>query len=161
MAAPGSNQIASVRTAATAFSFDAATNTLTVTANQAQYADLAEIYAPDQDYQTGTVVVFGGPNEITVTDVSHDSRVAGVISTNPGYIMNCNAQGLAVALTGRTLCRVRGPVKKGDILVTSNQPGVAQILEAALYVPGCVIGKSLEDHQDDYIKSIEVVVGRF
>jgi glycerol-3-phosphate responsive antiterminator len=107
------------------------------------------------------VVVFGGEQEITTTEISHDTRVAGVISTKPGYIMNSKAEGIPVALTGRTWCRVQGPVTKGDLLVSSSQPGIAQVLDPAQYKPGCVLGKSIEDIRDDFVQSIEVVVGRF
>ena len=132
------------------------------TSSQARYADLAENYLADAIYAPGTVVIFGGEEEITVTDQSHDSRVAGVISTDPAYLMNAgNTKGLPVALTGRVPCQVLGPVNKGTVLVTSNQPGIAQALDAALFNPGCVIGKSLEMINDNSVKTIEIVVGRF
>lgn len=127
----------------------------------ARYADLAEIYIADEDYPPGTVVVFGGSKEITTTVVAHDTRVAGVISTNPAYLMNSEAHGLPVALTGRVPCLVQGPVKKGDVLVTGTAPGTAQRINAVEFQPGCVIGKSLENVPDDELKLIEVVVGRF
>ena len=38
------------------------------TATQAQYADLAEKYIPDADYEPGTVLIIGGNEEVTVTD---------------------------------------------------------------------------------------------
>jgi hypothetical protein len=129
---------------------------------QAQYADLAENYAPDLDYAAGTVVVFGGANEITTTTISHDARVAGVISTNPAYLMNAVARNyLPVALTGRVPCFVRGPVDKGTVLTTSSIPGVAMALDTKSFVPGCVIGKSLQVIEDDSVQTIEVAVGRF
>jgi hypothetical protein len=128
---------------------------------QARYADLAENYTADQDYAPGTVVVFGGHAEITSTNISHDTRVAGVISTNPGYLMNAASEGLPVAFTGRVPCQVKGPVNKGTVLVTSNTPGVAEAMNYSSFRPGCVLGKSLENISDDSIKLIEVVVGRF
>lgn len=132
------------------------------TSSQARYADLAENYVADAEYSPGTVVVFGGPAEISVTDRSHDTRVAGVISTDPAYLMNAgNTEGLPVALTGRVPCLVQGPVNKGTVLVTSSQPGVAEALNVDLFEPGCVIGKSLEMITDNSIKTIEIVVGRF
>ena len=128
---------------------------------QAQYADLAENYTGDINYAAGTVVVFGGDKEVTTTTVSHDTRVAGVISTNPAYLMNAANQGLPVAFTGRVPCQVQGPVNKGTVLVTSNLAGVAEAINYNLFKPGCVIGKSLETIMDNSIKLIEVVVGRF
>ena len=132
------------------------------TSSQARYADLAENYSADAVYTPGTVVVFGGTEEITVTNISHDTRVAGVISTDPAYLMNAgNTEGLPVALTGRVPCLVQGPVNKGTVLVTGNQFGIAAALSADHFQPGCVIGKSLEIIQDNSIKTIEIVVGRF
>lgn len=131
------------------------------TASSAKYADLAENYLADAIYQPGTVVIFGGANEITVTNQSHDTRVAGVISTNPAYLMNSDCPGLPVAFTGRVPCAVNGTVRKGDVLVTSEILGVAEVLNSDLYSPGCVIGKSLEDKNDSGVAMIEIVVGRF
>ena len=130
-------------------------------ATSAQYADLAENYVPDCHYEPGTVVIFGGEQEITTTDKSHDPRVAGVISTDPAYLMNSECVGLPVAFTGRVPCQVQGPVTKGQLLVTSNKPGVAHAIDNTQFVPGCVIGKSLENITTNEITTIEVVVGRF
>ena len=133
-------------------------------ASSAQYADLAERYSSDYDYDPGTVVVFGGNAEITVTNADHDPRIAGVISTNPGYLMNDSSDQdalmLPVALTGRVPTRVRGPISKGDMVVSSTEEGIAIRMQKELYEPGCVIGKSLENIDDDNIQTIEVVVGR-
>lgn len=127
---------------------------------QAKYADLAENYTADANYESGTVVVFGGSSEVTVTTISHDARVAGVISTNPAYLMNASITGLPVALAGRVPCFVQGPVTKGEILVTSGIPGVAKVLEQENYKPGCIIGKSLDTIETTEIRKIEIVVGR-
>lgn len=127
----------------------------------AQYADLAEIYAADAAYEPGTLVVFGGPAEITVNDRAYDTRVAGVISTNPAYLMNDNAKGLPVALTGRVPCKVIGPINKGDLLVASKFPGIAQAIDNSRWLPGCVLGKALGTVSDTIITTIEVVIGRF
>jgi hypothetical protein len=130
------------------------------TATQAQYADLAEIYQPDQAYEPGTVLVFGGEHEVTVSTVSHDTRVAGVVSTAPAYLMNSQQLGIPVALTGRVPCRVRGPVAKGEQLV-NIEPGIAGAVDFAQYRPGCVIGKSLENIEDSSVHTIEIAVGRY
>ena len=130
-------------------------------ATTAQYADLAERYTSDVDYPAGTVVVFGGNKEITISTQSHDTTVAGIISTNPAYLMNSEADGLPVALTGRVPCQVQGPVSKGQVLVTSETAGVAQAIDNSQYLPGCVIGKALEAINTNTIETIEVVVGRF
>lgn len=134
-------------------------------ASSAQYADLAEMYQADAEYSPATVMVFSGEKEITSSTITHDTAVAGVISTQPAYLMNDeNGRSgiwLPLALTGRVPCRVKGPVKKGDVLVTSSTPGVAEKINNQSYVPGCVIGKSLEEYLGTNITTIEVVVGRF
>ena len=127
----------------------------------AKYADLAERYTSDAEYLAGTVVVFGGEQEITISTTSHDTAVAGIISTDPAYLMNSEATGLPVALTGRVPCRVQGPVRKGQLVVTSDTPGVAQAIDNSKFLPGCVIGKALEAINTNTIETIEVVVGRF
>ena len=104
--------------------------------------------------------MFGGESEITTTDISHDERVAGVISTDPAYLMNAASNGLPVALQGRVPCQVKGPISKGQSVVTSTIPGVAQAMNKVFYTPGCVIGKSLENITDTSIQTIEIVVGR-
>lgn len=126
------------------------------------YADLAEKYEADNLYSAGTVVVFGGDKEITVSSTYCDSRVAGVVSTMPAYTMNEDSNGLAIALTGKVLCKVVGPVKKGDILVNSTIDGVATALTLpSQWIPGCVIGKSLENDSNINLREITIVVGRF
>ena len=136
-------------------------NVLYGKATSAQYADLAENYAGDADYEAGTVVVFGGVREVTTTDAKGDTRVAGVVSTNPAHLMNSTLDAeyvIAVALTGRVPTKVLGRVRKGDILVTSAIPGYAVVDNT----PGVgqVIGKALEDKDTDDRGVIEVVVGR-
>jgi hypothetical protein len=153
--------ITSVEYVSTTLTFIPQTGVLNATATGARYADLAEIFEADVEYNPGTVVVFGGNKEITVTNLTHDTAVAGVISTNPAYLMNNEAAGLPVALTGRVPCLVKGPVSKGTVLVTSDQPGVAEAIDYSLFQPGCVLGKSLDCIDVAETKLIEIIVGRF
>ena len=133
-------------------------------ATTAQYADLAEMYCADANYPPGTVVEFGGTSEITITTASHSTQVAGIISTNPAYLMNsilaCEVNALEVALVGRVPCSVVGTIRKGDRLVSSKIPGVAQAVTTDLYQPGCIIGKALEEYNSTDPGVIEVAVGR-
>lgn len=136
-------------------------NTVFAKATSALYADLAETYISDNSYSPGTLVIFGGADEITASTVSHDTRVAGIISTAPAYLMNSGVVGLPVALTGRVPCSVVGEIRKGDRLVSSNIKGVATVLDSNKYLPGCIIGKSLEDYNSNSPGVIEVAVGRY
>jgi hypothetical protein len=130
---------------------------------QARYADLAENYLSDAHYSYGTVVCFGGEQEITISTITHDPSVAGVISENPAHLMNGALTGkfvLPLALQGRVYCQVKGPIAKGDLLVTGDEPGTACKLDKTKFEHGCLIGKSLENILDSSIRMIEVVVGR-
>lgn len=128
---------------------------------QATWADLAEYYTADHDYQPGTVVVFGGEAEVTTSNIAGDTRVAGVVSTNPAYLLNneCPGMRVAVALQGRVPCQIVGKVSKGDLIVTSKIPGVAVAVKGKA-TPGTIIGKALESYDSDEIGIIEVAVGR-
>lgn len=93
------------------------------TATSAQYADLAEKYTTDQEYEPGTVlaVAINGDAESTQTWQT-GQRVLGVVSTNPAFLMNDTAPGQAIALRGRVPVKVIGPIRKGQPLIC-NQDG--------------------------------------
>ena len=134
-------------------------NTVFAKATSAQYADLAENYLADATYPPGTVVEFGGEYEITLCNTDMSSAVAGVISTNPAYLMNNSMVGdctAAVALQGRVHTRVIGKIVKGSMLVSAGN-GLARA-ETNPSV-GTVIGKSLENYDSTTEGIIEVVVG--
>jgi hypothetical protein len=133
-------------------------NNIYGTAVHAQYADLAENYKADDSYVPGTVVIFGGDQEITVTDQFADVRVAGVISTDPAYLMNSAQPGLPLALRGRVPVNVVGVVKKGDGLVTSVVPGYAQSVGTNGDYARAVFAKSLVDDNEPGMKIITAVI---
>jgi phage tail protein X len=125
---------------------------------EATYADLAEYYEADKHYEPGTVLAFGGDKEVTIAD-SGTTKVAGIVSTNPAYVMNSSCPGehtVALALQGRVPCQVRGSIKKGDMLISAGN-GFAHT--APFPILGTVIGKSLENF-DGIEGIIEVAVGR-
>ena len=128
---------------------------------EATYADLAERYEADTEYEPGTVVIFGGDKEITTTDVQADYRVAGVISTDPWLKLNSSAGDDKthpyLALRGRVPCKVIGPVEKGDLLVTSDTPGHAKSV-AGVDMGRSVFAKSLTQDTSDGAKIIEVAI---
>ena len=134
-------------------------NTVHAKATSAQYADLAEMYEADQPIEAGTVVCFGGNTEVTICTVDACRRVAGVVSTNPSYLMNSGQAGdyvVPVALQGRVPVRVTGTVHKGDMMVATGDGRARSEADPAV---GSVIGKALADFNGvDGV--IEVVVGR-
>ena len=130
-------------------------------ATEALYADLAENYLADAEYEPGTVLVFGGAQEVTVTNAKGDRRVAGVVTTNPAHLMNSALQGdfvTGVALQGRVPVKVLGKVHKGDLIVSSAIPGYG-IVDNDPRI-GTVIGKAVAEKLDDSRGIVEVVVGR-
>jgi hypothetical protein len=134
-------------------------NTVFAVSTSALYADLAERYLGDATYAPGTVVSFGGAQEVTMTTIESDSRVAGVVSTNPAYVMNISLTGdhvTTVALMGRVPCQVQGTVTKGALMVAA---GNGRAMASATPAVGTVIGKALEDFAGE-IGTIEIVVGR-
>jgi hypothetical protein len=125
----------------------------------ATYADLAEFYAADQKIEPGTVVKFGGDYEITICDEQNSTKIAGVVSTEPAYVMNSmlkNGSPTMIALQGRVPVKVTGKIEKGDMLVSAGN-GCAMANPSPIV--GSVLGKSLENFDGEY-GIIEVAVGR-
>ena len=134
-------------------------NTVYAKATSAQYADLAEKYETDSTYEVGTVMIFGGEKEVTQSTISNDTRVAGVISEEPAYLMNSGSVGQPIALVGKVKCKVHGMVSKGDLLTTcGTHPGCAQ--KAHSPVVGSIVGKAMEDKTDAGESVILISVGR-
>ena len=137
-------------------------NTFSGTASSAQYADLAEMYLADAEYEEGTILVFGGEAEVTTSDVKSSPSIAGVVSHNPAYLMNSELQGdhvTAVALKGRVPVKVVGAVSKGDVLVHSAKPGHAEAAVNNMNVngPSC-IGIAITEKTDEGAGTVEALV---
>ena len=134
-------------------------NTVYAKATSAQYADLAEMYESDHQYEPGTVVIFGGQKEITISQFKNDTSVAGVVSTDPAYLMNNKSEGVAIALVGKVPCKVDGVIKKGDLLTTSgrNSGHATKAIDPKI---GSIIGKALENHDSADTGVIFISVGR-
>lgn len=124
------------------------------TATTARYADLAEKYLADAEYEAGTVVCVGGEKEVTA--VKFGDKAIGVVSTDPAYMMNSELEGgTYIALKGRVPCKVIGAVRKGQRLVASDN-GCA--IAAGFHQHPDVFGIALESSDDVGIKKIEVLV---
>jgi hypothetical protein len=123
------------------------------TATAARYADLAEKYLADAEYEIGTVVVIGGEKEVTACSIGE--RAVGVVSANPAYMMNSELEGgTYIALKGRVPVKVKGKVKKGFILVAGTDgiamPGVGDSLAG--------FAVALEDSDEEGVKLVEALV---
>ncbi|HVF50760.1 MAG TPA: hypothetical protein VNA19_11770 [Pyrinomonadaceae bacterium] len=130
---------------------------VTVTGNiNAKYQDVAEWVPSVQKLNAGTVVILdiGHNNHVTASTSAYDTRVAGVVSAQPGLTLGEAGEGKAlVATTGRVKVKVdatRAPIRVGDLLVTGETAGVAmrsQPLDLGgvpIHRPGTLIGKALE-----------------
>ena len=145
---------------------DLQVSNLTGQAASALYADLAERYEADSRMDIGDVVKIGGEKEITKTTCEYDTDVFGVIAENPAFKMNSGAGEDSthpyVTLTGRTVCKVQGPIAKGDRICASDVPGVAKkcdINNEKFHILS-IIGRSLGQHSTTDVAMIEVVLGR-
>ena len=124
---------------------------ISATATTARYADVAEQYLADQEYDPGTVICIGGVYDITLCGLG--DYPAGVISTNPAYLMNSElTAGLPVALVGRVPVRIFGSVTKGQ-RVYSDLMG-----RASKNAAGQLVGISLEDNASEGEKLVECML---
>ena len=124
------------------------------TATAAQYADLAEKYLPDADYDVGTVMAIGGDKEVTAANLG--DRAIGVVSANPAFMMNKDLEGgVYIALKGRVPIKVTGRIAKGDRLVSADN-GVA--IKATYQQLHEVFAISLESSDDVGTKFIEALI---
>jgi hypothetical protein len=128
---------------------------------QATFADLAERYHADAEYDAGTVLVIGGTNEVTVTTERASLSIAGVVSTAASFKMNYAAgpdeTHPYIALAGRLPCKAIGPIAKGDCLVTSSTPGHAEKAQPT-DSPLSIIGRALSDLADGETGTVEIKV---
>ena len=136
-------------------------NNIYGTAVHAQYADLAERFAADAEYDAGTVVELGGSAEITAVGLDLSEEVFGVISTKAAYLMN-SAAGTdsthpPIAVQGRVPVRVTGVIHKGDRLVSAGN-GVARSGNKSEINAWNVIGRALENKTSPGEGIIEAVV---
>jgi hypothetical protein len=134
-------------------------NVLYGKSTSAQYADLAENYLADADYEPGTVLDFGGAYDVKISSVDGSRRVAGVVSTNPAYVMDSTLAGdhvITLALTGKVPVKIEGIVRKGDMMVSAGNGRARAETNPIL---GSVIGKAMENAEADADTAM-IVVGR-
>jgi hypothetical protein len=124
---------------------------------EATYADLAERYRSDEQYEPGTILMIGGTAEVTIANKAGQYRLAGIVSTAPAYVLNSTIpDSVIVALTGRVPCRVVGKIQKGDLITISDIPGVGT--SVAPPASGTVVGRALENYDSTEVGVIEVKV---
>ena len=148
-AATTSGALTAVKYDGGTLTFNPSSETLAVTnvtgvSSSAKYADLAEKYAADEDIEAGTVVHFAGEGKLAACDEANHHAVAGIISTDPAYLMNSDQEGVALAISGRVPCKVTGTIAAGDLMVSAGN-GMAMANNSPAI--GTVIGKAIEAHE--------------
>ena len=127
---------------------------ISATATSAQYADLAEKYLADKEYEVGTVMSVGGEKEVTAAHIG--DRAIGVVSANPAYKMNDElVGGTYIALKGRVPVKVFGSVRKGERLIAANN-GIAKVADFSSFPE--VFGIALETNDSEDVKLVECVI---
>ena len=129
-------------------------NVFNGTATSAQYADLAEKYLTDAEYDVGTVVSVGGDAEVTASKFG--DRAIGVVSISPAFMMNSDLEdGTYIALKGRVPVKVIGSISKGDRLIAADN---GQAIKATFHQHSEVFAIALESNNDTGVKLVEAVV---
>jgi len=136
----------------------------------ANHLAIVEYFKADQAYAEGKVLVFGGSQEVMGNVSIADPKVAGVVTTADEAETTFDAGDetsnewefpVALMRVGRTICRVTGPVKKGDNLVTDGKGGARSADDpkepGPRVVGGGLVGKSLED-SDQAVNMIYISV---
>ena len=133
------------------------------TATAALFADLAEKYLADDEYEVGTVVTVGGEQEVTACQMG--DRAFGAVSGSPAFMMNEGlVGGTYIALKGRVPVKVIGSVVKGDKLIAASNgcAGPARVLLQNLPVRAGnfpdTFAIALESSDDEGIKLIEAII---
>lgn len=128
---------------------------------EATYADIAERFASDTEYDPGTVVQLGGPKEITAVKYDLSEDIFGVVSNTAAYLMNSKAgpdkTHPPVAMSGRVQVKVIGKINKGDRLVSAGN-GLARAAKKDEVTAFNTIGRSLADKTTDIIGTVEAIV---
>lgn len=112
-------------------------------ATSAQWADLAEVYATDEEYPAGTLLSWGGTKELTIAK----DEVNAVVSEKPAFLMNKDGEGQPIALAGRVRVRVVDKVSKFDKIYLSSIPGVGSAKPR--FTDDKPIARALESIEED------------
>jgi hypothetical protein len=137
-------------------------NTVYAKATSAQYADLAEKYTTDQEYEIGTVVMVNTTDASEVTSVVASFPPVGVISESPAYLMNADSEGQAVALKGRVPVKIVGAVSKGQVVYVDHNGCASADPTGSITVTTntgtTTVGVALESNSDSGVKLVECIL---
>lgn len=140
------------------FRVDAAGNVFATAYNigGADFAESVEPAGAKDDYHSGDVVVIDttARRRVGFAREPYSTLVAGIYSTKPGVLATPYAMDdprlvkeIPLAIVGIVPCNVsaeNGPIRAGDLLVTSATPGYAMKGTDRSRMLGAVLGKALE-----------------
>ena len=141
-------------------------------------ADLAEMFdveGPVKNYEPGDVMVISELSDRTMekSSTAVSTKVAGVYATKPGVILtelgiDENLDALVpvgvIGVIPTKVCDQNGPIRRGDLLVTSSRPGHAMkaipvdVKGVLIYPTGAILGKALENFETGKTGLIKVLV---
>ena len=125
------------------------------TATRAKYADLAENYESDEEYEPGTVVFVGSTTEVSA-NVPPNAPVVGIVSENPGYLLNSDPENfkiyVPVALKGRVKVKVSEDCRRGDYLIpdTENMGKARPMKDDYPFNPMRILGICINNSENGY-----------
>jgi hypothetical protein len=90
--------------------------------NEATYADIAEKYETDEEYEDGTILEVGGEKEGTLYN---GGTLLGIVSGLPAFRMNADGEGQYIALKGKVPVKCINDVKKGQYCI-AKEAGMAE-----------------------------------
>ena len=129
-----------------------AANLFEGTATQARYADLAEKYSTGEELVPGTAVAVCTHEGHEVEPAVASNYCIGVVSTDPAYMMNSDADGQYIGLKGRLPVRVKGPVAKGQMIYAWADGVCTTVATTAM------VGIALESNNAEEEKLVECVL---
>jgi trimeric autotransporter adhesin len=145
---------------------------------QSSGADVAEMFDVEgnvNEYEPGDVLVISELSDRTVekSSKSNSTKVAGVYATKPGVrlternldeSMDDLVPMGVIGVIPTKVCLENGPIKRGDILVTSSRSGHAMkaipviVSGVEIYPTGAILGKALENFDGAESGKIKVLV---
>lgn len=131
----------------------------------AVWNDYAELFEKEEDGLTAGDILAWGDKGVVKATIENKNAVVGVFSDTFGHLLGGekgkteeeNMENYSpVGLSGRVYVKVTGTIKKGDLIVASDIPGVGCASKG--YEPGTVVGKALEAHEGDEVKRIQMLI---
>jgi hypothetical protein len=135
----------------------------------ADYAEAIDVTGDRTKYEPGDILVIdpSAPGKFLKSNQAYSTMVAGIYSTKPGFVgrkqpstSESSATEVPMAMVGRVPTKVsaeNGPIKVGDLLVSSSTVGYAMKGTDRGQMLGAIVGKALGS-LDSGIGVIEVLV---